>query len=132
MEDNSQTIVIDNGSGYTKVGFSGDEAPRNVFRSVVGRPKMPNIMVGMDRRDSYIGDEAIKKRGILRMNNPISRGFIDDWKDIEKIWHYSIYEELSVIPEQTNVLMTEPPLNRRENREKMTEIMFETFNVNRF
>jgi len=66
------------------------------------------------------------------LNNPISRGFIEDWEDIEKVWHYSIYEELSVIPEQTNVLMTEPPLNRKENREKMTEIMFETFNVNRF
>jgi actin-related protein len=52
MEDNTQTIVIDNGSGNTKVGFSGDEAPRNVFRTIVGRPKMPNIMVGMDRKDS--------------------------------------------------------------------------------
>lgn len=48
---------------------------------------MPNIMVGMDRKDSYIGDEAIKKRGILRLNNPISRGFIEDWEDIEKVWH---------------------------------------------
>jgi actin beta/gamma 1 len=32
-------IVIDNGSGMCKAGFAGDDAPRAVFSSVVGRPE---------------------------------------------------------------------------------------------
>ena len=54
-------IVCDNGSGMVKCGFAGDDAPRAVFPSIVGRPKMPGIMVGMDQKDSYVGDEAQKQ-----------------------------------------------------------------------
>ena len=43
---------MDNGSGMCKAGFAGDDAPRAVFPSIVGRPKMPGIMVGMDQKDA--------------------------------------------------------------------------------
>lgn len=33
-------LVIDNGSGMCKVGFAGDDAPRAVFPSIVGHPRM--------------------------------------------------------------------------------------------
>ena len=36
-EDGVQPIVIDNGSGMMKAGFSGDDAPRAVFPSIIGR-----------------------------------------------------------------------------------------------
>lgn len=32
-------IVVDNGSGMCKAGFAGDDAPRCVFPSIVGRPR---------------------------------------------------------------------------------------------
>ena len=32
-------LVIDNGSGMCKAGFAGDDAPRAVFPSIVGRPR---------------------------------------------------------------------------------------------
>jgi len=51
-------LVIDNGSGMCKAGFAGDDAPRAVFSSVVGRPKMAQVMVGLDGKDCFVGDEA--------------------------------------------------------------------------
>lgn len=47
-DSDSPAIVIDNGSGMCKAGIAGDDAPRAAFPSIIGRPKMPGIMVGMD------------------------------------------------------------------------------------
>ncbi|MHA1911111.1 MAG: actin, cytoplasmic 2 [Candidatus Kariarchaeaceae archaeon] len=124
-------LVIDNGTGLSKNGFAGEDQPRSIFPTLVGVPKYQSIMTDVDHyvREYYIGDEAINLRGVLKLNYPIEHGQINDWEAMERIWHFTFFNDLRVNPSEHPVLLTEPPLNAHMNREKMAELMFETFNV---
>ncbi|KAH0570960.1 actin [Spironucleus salmonicida] len=125
-------IVIDNGTGMCKAGFAGDDAPRAVFPAIIGRPKHQTTMVGTQAKTEYIGDEALAKKGVLKLTYPIEHGSIKEWDDMKKIWHHCFFNELRVEPNEHPVLLTEAPKNAKQNRERMCQVMFDEFQVKAF
>ncbi|MEA2070273.1 MAG: actin, cytoplasmic 2 [Asgard group archaeon] len=126
-----KALVIDNGTGLSKNGYAGEDQPRSVFPTLIGYPKYQSIMTDVEHyvREYYIGEEALNLRGVLRLLYPIEHGTVEDWDAMERIWHFTFYNDLRENPNEHPILLTEAPLNPEHNREKMAEIMFETFNV---
>ena len=126
---NYSSIIIDIGSGLMKIGFGGEDGPRNIFNSIVGIPKMAGLKVGMEQKERYVGDEAISNLEFMNFYPPIQRGEVVDWDKFETLMHYLLYNQIEVVPEEMSVLVTETPLSLKENRAKTAELLFEKFNV---
>ncbi|RUP43128.1 actin family, partial [Jimgerdemannia flammicorona] len=127
--NDSKTLVVDNGTGFVKCGFAGSHFPEHVFPSVVGRPilraeeKINNVVV----KDIMVGEEAAALRAILQMSYPMTNGIINNWEDMRHLWNYTFDEKLKVNPRDAKILLTEPPMNPKANREKMAQVMFEEY-----
>ncbi|KAL2204222.1 actin-related protein, ARP1 class [Sarocladium strictum] len=123
-------IVLDNGSGTIRAGFAGEDSPKCYFPSWVGRPKHTRVLAGALEGDYFIGQKAAQElRGLLKIKYPLEHGIVTDWDDMEKIWEHVYVEGLKTLSEEHPVLLTEPPLNPRRNRDTAAQILFETFNV---
>lgn len=122
-------MVIDNGTGYTKMGYAGNSEPSYIVPTIIAVGGQSTKDSEVADLDFYIGDQASDMRRNYSIHYPIRHGIIDNWDHMEKFWHRCIFQYLRGDPEQHYVLLTEPPLNTPENREYTAEIMFETFNV---
>mmetsp|Transcript_55715 Transcript_55715/g.65103 ORF Transcript_55715/g.65103 Transcript_55715/m.65103 type:complete len:358 (+) Transcript_55715:105-1178(+) len=99
---------------------------------MVGRPKYPEFMTSMksdSKKDVFIGDDCQVKMGILDVTYPIVQGVVVNFDDMEMIWRYAYYNELEVAPENHPTVLTEVPFNPKANKERITTIMFEQFNI---
>ena len=134
MDDDSdseieRTIVIDNGSGYIKYGLDGENEPK-VFPNITGLPKYASSLV-TSKEEIFIGNDAYEKKSVLNLSHTIKRAFVKDWNLMEKIWDYIFQQKLDkepIYPNDNNILITQPLKNLKENKKKIAEIMFETFN----
>ncbi|XP_060676791.1 actin-3-like [Hemiscyllium ocellatum] len=120
-------VVMDNGTGYTKAGFAGDDKPRVVVRSLVGIPNQSCEEPGK-APDYYIG-AAIPADPWVVKTPVVTNGVVTDWDALEMLWHHVFYQELRVAPEEHAVLLSDAPLSPLANREKAAELLFEGFGV---
>jgi actin-related protein 3 len=122
--------VVDVGTGYTKMGFAGNEEPSYIVPSAIAVKERvgggPNT--GIADLDFHIGDDAMGATGYA-VKYPVRHGVVEDWDLMEKYMEQVIFKYLRAEPEDHYFLLTEPPLNTPENREYTAEIMFESFNV---
>ncbi|MHA2131319.1 MAG: hypothetical protein ACW99L_15250, partial [Promethearchaeota archaeon] len=123
-------IIIDLGSAYVKVGFSGEPTPRFVFPCITGTEKYKSVMVDVNARSIYVGNDVKRMRGVLKIKHPIDRGAIMDWDAFYEILNYIFYsllriEDLSDYP----VFYCESPFMHRETKEYIARLLFETHGV---
>lgn len=130
MSEDVVALVVDCGSGFTKAGFAGDDAPRSVFPSIVGcKRQQPGFCVGLSEKRFHYGEQALRHRSCLDLVRPIERlGLVSHWTEMETLLNHVYYHELRVAPEEHPVLFSEPPLNSKANRDQLTQLAFETHN----
>jgi actin-related protein len=96
---------------------------------VIGRP----ILRAEERvgdaiiKDIMVGDEAAALRNYLQITQPMEHGIVRNWEDMKHLWDYTFSEKLRVDPVGRKVLLTEPPMNPRANRQRMCQVMFEEY-----
>ncbi|CAH1647343.1 unnamed protein product [Spodoptera littoralis] len=120
-------VVLDAGSQSLKAGFAGEPSPRTMVPNIVGRFRRDGLMDGIPI--VYCGTQAIKNRGISKLVYPVKEGRIEDWDEMEKLWHHVFYKELHVPPECTKIMHSVHPLTSKNDNQKMAEILFEMFAI---
>jgi actin-related protein 2 len=126
---NAPPIVLDQGTGFVKIGHAGNNFPDHTFPSIVGRPilRAEERTGDVEIKDIMCGDEASAVRSALQISYPMENGIIRNWEDMEHLWNYAFYDRLQEDTRGKKVLLTEPPMNPLKNREKMCEMMFEKY-----
>ena len=132
LEDENEALVIDIGTGHLKAGFCFEDAPKHMIPMVLGQPKNAGVLVGMDQKDWYIGEEAQEKAQHLILRHPVEKGRIKDSdaiQDINNILQNLMTHDMLINPEEYKFMVTEPPNNPREIREEFVSLMFEELKV---
>ncbi|KAK2464038.1 hypothetical protein APHAL10511_003982 [Amanita phalloides] len=132
--DSRLPLVVDNGTGFVKVGYAGSNFPEHVFSSIIGRPILraeERLTTASQIRDIMIGDEAAAHRTYLQVTQPMEHGVIKNWEDMKLLWDYTFFDKLRLDAERDvhgrKIMLTEPPMNPRANRVRMCEVMFEDY-----
>lgn len=118
------SVVVDISTRLTMIGFAGEDLPRFVFPTVVGYPSMDS---SKDASEYYIGKDLFESMP-PRLVYPIKSGLIEDWNAIEAIYTH-VFNLLEVISSKSRVLVTENVFNPRENKERLTQMLFHDFGV---
>eukprot|EP00929_Paragymnodinium_shiwhaense_P113894 TRINITY_DN82191_c0_g1_i1.p1 TRINITY_DN82191_c0_g1~~TRINITY_DN82191_c0_g1_i1.p1 ORF type:complete len:407 (+),score=130.01 TRINITY_DN82191_c0_g1_i1:113-1333(+) len=143
--DEQDVIVLDNGSGYLKVGFSGEDAPRSVLptaiaTTIVDEAREDEHPGGVDssaqkKSQCFYGEEAVIQTN-ANITRPVARGEIQlqpPSKDaLEALWEHTFRTALGLEQEELPILIADPlPLGQGTypSRQWMTEVMFEKLKV---
>eukprot|EP00850_Spirogloea_muscicola_P011252 SM000069S20689 [mRNA] locus=s69:185200:189128:+ [translate_table: standard] len=130
MTAREKVVVCDSGSGFVKCGYAGSNFPRAVFPCIVGRSVMPfeDESTGKPGKDIYIGEECANLQQQLDVSYPVANGVVQNWEDMELVWEHAFHYHLKIDASESKILLTDPLLNPRPNRERIIQIMFENFN----
>ncbi|KAL2301300.1 hypothetical protein Nmel_011868 [Mimus melanotis] len=143
FSDEVGALVFDIGSYTVRAGYAGEDCPKVDFPTAIGvvleRDNGSTLMeIDGDKGKQggptyYIDTNALRvPRENMEAISPLKNGMIEDWDSFQAILDHTykmhIKSEASLHP----VLMSEAPWNTRAKREKLTELMFEHYNIPAF
>ena len=82
----------------SQVGYAGENFPRAIFPSMVGRPVLraeEAVAEGVELKDIMCGDEAAAVRHSLECSYPVENGIVKNWDDMEEVRRRCIIRALS-------------------------------------
>ncbi|ESO90080.1 hypothetical protein LOTGIDRAFT_218116 [Lottia gigantea] len=131
MDSQGRSVVVcDNGTGFVKCGYAGSNFPTFLFPSLVGRPiiRSQTKIFDIEVKDLMVGEEASKLRSMLEVNYPMENGIVRNWDDMLHLYDHTFGKDMmNINPQNTRILLTEPPMNPMKNRERMIQTMFEKY-----
>uniref|UniRef100_A0A4W2G9D5 Actin-like protein 6A n=1 Tax=Bos indicus x Bos taurus TaxID=30522 RepID=A0A4W2G9D5_BOBOX len=141
--DEVGALVFDIGSYTVRAGYAGEDCPKVDFPTAIGmvveRDDGSTLMeIDGDKGKQggptyYIDTNALRvPRENTEAISPLKNGMVEDWDSFQAILDHTykmhVKSEASLHP----VLMSEAPWNTRAKREKLTELMFEHYNIPAF
>lgn len=96
---------------------------------MIGRPLMraEEEFKDVQLKDIMVGDECAKYRHMLETSYPVENGIVKDWEGMKHLWDYTFFERMKVDPKEHKVMLTEPPMNPKQNKVNMLQNMFEKY-----
>jgi actin-related protein len=128
--DQKDYVVIDNGTGSLKCGFSGEDLPRVVLPTVMGvkeiilEANQANDQGGKKYSRVY-GEKAINVNAEYDIHYPIKRGIIEDFDSMKYCWQHLLTHKNMYSQKKCDLLVTDSPLNHKDNKMKITEFLFD-------
>jgi actin-related protein 2 len=98
MQTSNNRVVCDNGSGFLKMGFAGDNFPRYTIPSIVGRPllRANQKIDDIELKALMLGDEANPLRSMLEITYPVREGIVENWEDMIALWDYTFHTKMGL------------------------------------
>ncbi|XP_022357267.1 actin-like protein 6B isoform X4 [Enhydra lutris kenyoni] len=133
-------LVFDIGSFSVRAGYAGEDCPKADFPTTVG------LLAAEEGGGLELEGEKEKKGKIFHIDtnalhvprdgaevmSPLKNGMIEDWECFRAILDHTYSKHVKSEPNLHPVLMSEAPWNTRAKREKLTELMFEQYNIPAF
>ncbi|XP_057605578.1 actin-like protein 6B isoform X3 [Hippopotamus amphibius kiboko] len=133
-------LVFDIGSFSVRAGYAGEDCPKADFPTTVG------LLAAEEGGGLELDGEKEKKGKIFHIDtnalhvprdgaevmSPLKNGMIEDWECFRAILDHTYSKHVKSEPNLHPVLMSEAPWNTRAKREKLTELMFEQYNIPAF
>ncbi|XP_059831040.1 actin-like protein 6B isoform X6 [Hypanus sabinus] len=138
--DEVGALVFDIGSYTVRAGYAGEDCPKADFPTTVGLLNHDETSLDIDgEKDTksgktyYIDTNSLHvPREGVEVISPLKNAMIEDWDCFQAILDHTYTKHIKSEPSLHPVLMSEAPWNTRAKREKLTELMFEHYNIPAF
>jgi len=140
-QDRKVSLVLDPGSYTFRAGFNVGVAPipqfefRNSVQSVSGNIDENGLFasyIAGKPKMSFLDAKRDARQHVADLFYPMRDSVVTNWEHHDKVLDYffnSVYAAEATAPEFDNVVYTISPLSTRQERERIAELLFETYDV---